>query len=109
MKKLRFSLYVLIFFLFYNNTFPASISGRITFKNRKPVVNLKIICESGYDTYVTYTNESGDYYFWLSNNLYVPYMLYIEFKSGQRKMIGRKEVRGEDYTIDVELNVNKIR
>ncbi len=106
-KLLAFFTFILLFICI--NIYPASISGRITFKNGKPVHKLKIICESTYTTFVDYTDSNGMYKFNLSAEIHTYYYVFIALKDGTRVRIGKVAIHGTHETVDARLLVNSYK
>lgn len=107
--KIRKNIICIILLLFIGNVlYSASISGTVLFKNNKPAKNIKILCISPFDTFVTYTDSNGRYNFILSKRINTLYFLYVSLIDGQKDKFGEQRVRNSDHTIDLRLRINSI-
>jgi hypothetical protein len=92
--------------VFCLNSYSASIYGYISFKNGKPVKNLKIICESTYDTFIATTDKRGYYNFTLSDSINATYFIFIETPEGKRFNAGKIPVYKANISHDITLAVD---
>ncbi len=104
-KKLYIIFFVLVVFI--QNTFSASISGGVFYKNGTPVKSLKILCESSSDTFVAYTDAYGKYRFILSDIIYAKYKIFIITPKGKKLKVGVLLIRKAHRTFDIKLTINK--